>query len=49
MHIAIAPVLLGSGERLFDEVDARALGYDCVQFVASEHAMHVVLRRQRAQ
>lgn len=46
MHFAIAPVLLGSGERLFEGVDARALGYECVQFIASEKATHVVLRRQ---
>src|ERR1700738_3564343 len=46
MHVAIAPVLLGGGERLFDAVDLRALGYECVQFVASEKATHVVLRRQ---
>jgi dihydrofolate reductase len=46
MHVAISPVLLGGGERLFDAVDLRALGYECVQFVASEKATHVVLRRQ---
>jgi dihydrofolate reductase len=46
MHVAIAPVLLGGGERLLDAVDLRALGYECVQFVASEKATHVVLRRQ---
>ena len=46
MHVAIAPVLLGGGEQLFDAVDLRALGYECVQFVASEKATHVVLRRQ---
>lgn len=45
MHFAISPVLLGSGERLFEGVDARALGYNCVQFIASEKATHVVLRR----
>lgn len=45
LHIAISPVLLGGGERLFDGVDARALGYECVQFVASEKATHVVLQR----
>jgi dihydrofolate reductase len=45
MHVAIAPVLLGGGERLFDGVDVRALGYECVQFVGSEKAAHVVLRR----
>ena len=49
MHIAISPVLLGSGERLFEGLDLRALGYECVQFVASEKATHVVLRRQGRQ
>lgn len=46
LHLAIAPVLLGGGERLFEGVDLRALGYRCVQHVASEHATHVVLARQ---
>jgi dihydrofolate reductase len=45
LHIAIAPVLLGSGERLFEGVDLRTLGYECVEFTASEKASHVVLRR----
>lgn len=46
LHIAIAPVLLGGGERLFDGVDLPALGYECVQFVGSEKATHVVLRHR---
>ncbi len=46
LHIAIAPVLLGRGEPLFQGIDLRALGYECVEFVASEKATHVVLRRQ---
>lgn len=46
LHIAIAPILLGRGESLFDGVDLRVLGYECVEFVASEKATHVVLRRQ---
>jgi len=46
LHVAFAPVLLGGGERLFERVDLRALGYECVQFVGSEKATHVVLRRQ---
>jgi dihydrofolate reductase len=45
LHIAIAPVLLGGGERLFEGVDMRTSGFECVRFVASEKATHVVLRR----
>ncbi len=45
MHFAISPILLGRGERLFDGVDLRALGYQCVDMTASEKATHVVLRR----
>lgn len=47
LHIAIAPVLLGRGERLFEGVDLRPLGYECVQFVASEKASHVILQHKR--
>ncbi|MDQ6716929.1 MAG: dihydrofolate reductase family protein, partial [Gemmatimonadota bacterium] len=46
MHIAISPVLLGQGERLFEGVDMRALGYECVESVATEKATHVVLRHR---
>ncbi|HSW16835.1 MAG TPA: dihydrofolate reductase family protein [Ramlibacter sp.] len=46
LHIAIAPVLLGAGERLFEGVDLPALGYECAEFVASDKATHLVLRRQ---
>lgn len=46
LHLAISPVLLGKGERLLEGVDLRALGYECVQFVPSEKATHVVLRRR---
>lgn len=45
IHVAISPVLLGSGERLFEGVDLRIRGYKCVQHIASEKAIHVVLRR----
>jgi dihydrofolate reductase len=46
MHIAIAPVLLGSGERLFEGVDLPALGYACVRHEATARATHLVLSRQ---
>ena len=46
LHIAISPVLLGRGERLFEGADLQTLGYECVEFVGSEKATHVVLRRR---
>ena len=46
LHIAISPVLLGTGERLFDGVDLPALGYACVQQEATARATHVILARQ---
>jgi dihydrofolate reductase len=49
MHFAIAPVLLGGGERLLEGVDLRALGFECAQFVATEKATHVVLGRRNRQ
>ena len=45
MHIAISPILLGSGERLFDGIDLPALGYSCSQRVATPAATHVVIER----
>lgn len=45
LHLVISPVLLGSGERLFAELDALELGYRCVEQVATEKATHVILRR----
>lgn len=45
MHIAISPVLLGAGERLFEGVDLPALGYACTGHVATSRATHVVLSR----
>lgn len=46
MHLAVSPVLLGSGERLFTGIDAPKLGYSCTEHVASANVMHVVLTKQ---
>ncbi|MDX1439791.1 MAG: dihydrofolate reductase family protein [Rubricoccaceae bacterium] len=46
LHLAISPVLLGNGEPLFEGINLPSLGYSCVQQVASEAAMHVVLQRE---
>jgi dihydrofolate reductase len=48
MHLAIAPVLLGSGEPLLAGLDLRALGYTAQRFAASQRAAHVVVRRPDA-
>ena len=45
MHIAISPVLLGTGERLFEGVNLPALGYACVKHEASARATHLMLSR----
>jgi dihydrofolate reductase len=46
LHLALAPVLLGRGEALFEGVDWRALGYRCVERVAGEKATHVTITKQ---
>jgi dihydrofolate reductase len=45
MHVVIVPILLGSGERLFDHLDGDPGGYDCVEFVSSPSVVHVRLSR----
>lgn len=45
MHLAVSPVILGSGEHLFQGIDLRKLGYRCVEQVASPSATHFVLAR----
>jgi dihydrofolate reductase len=47
LHLAIRPVLLGSGEHLLNGIDLRAAGYQCTRCVAGERATHVFLTRQR--
>jgi dihydrofolate reductase len=46
LHIAVRPILLGSGENLWDGIDMHALGYECTKQVAGERAIHVFLRKR---
>ncbi len=46
MHLAIAPVLLGSGEHLLSGIDLPKLGYQCSEHVATPNATHVVITKQ---
>jgi dihydrofolate reductase len=45
MHLAISPVLLGSGEALLAGIDLPALGFSCTEHVPTAAATHVVLSR----
>lgn len=45
LHVAIVPILLGGGERLFDHLDGGPYGYECVEFVSSPSVAHVHLAR----
>ena len=44
LHIAIAPVVLGSGENLFSGLDLPSLGYKRTEHVATPSATHIVLK-----
>ena len=46
MHLAVRPVLLGSGENLWNGIDARALGYECTESIAGERATHVFINKR---
>jgi dihydrofolate reductase len=45
LHLALSPVLLGSGEPLFEGIDTAQLGYRCTEHVPSERATHVILTK----
>ncbi len=45
LHLAVVPVLLGSGERIFDGIDAPATGYEVVEYIPSPSVAHMRLRR----
>ena len=48
MHLAVRPVVLGTGEHLWNGIDMRALGYECEKYVAGERATHVFLTKKGA-
>jgi dihydrofolate reductase len=46
IHLAIAPVLLGSGENLFANLNWPELGYQVSEHVSTPNATHVVLQKK---
>ena len=45
VHLALSPVVLGSGEALLADINLAELGFACTEHQASAHAMHVVLTK----
>ncbi|HKQ97223.1 MAG TPA: dihydrofolate reductase family protein, partial [Candidatus Polarisedimenticolia bacterium] len=45
-HFALAPVLMGTGENLFQGLDLHALGYEGWKQVAGERATHLFVRKR---
>jgi dihydrofolate reductase len=48
LHVVVVPVLLGRGERLFENLGNALDGWTCVEFTPSARVAHVRLRRGAA-
>jgi dihydrofolate reductase len=46
MHLAMSPVLLGSGESLLEGIDATKLGYQCTDRVSTPNVTHFVITKR---
>jgi len=46
LHLAVRPVLLGSGEPLLNGLNLRALGYQGVKSIQGERATHVFITKR---
>ena len=45
MHLAISPVILGSGESLLAGIDLLRLGFRCAEHISTPKATHLVLKK----
>ncbi len=45
LHLAVSPVILGRGENLFSGLDLKSLGYECVENILTEKAMHLIIKK----
>ncbi len=46
LHLAISPIILGTGERLFDGLADMGKHYQCSQLVSTERVTHLVFSRR---
>ncbi|MES2219755.1 MAG: dihydrofolate reductase family protein [Acidobacteriota bacterium] len=47
LHLASSPVLIGSGESIFRDLNLPALGYELTNYIASPNATHMFLTKRR--
>jgi hypothetical protein len=47
LHLAISPIILGSGENLLAGIDLLKVGYKCTEHATSPAALHVVLTKDK--
>jgi dihydrofolate reductase len=46
LHLVMRPIFMGRGEKLFEGLDLRELGYACEKWVPGERAMHLLISKQ---
>jgi dihydrofolate reductase len=46
LHLVVRPIFMGRGEKLFDGLDLRELGYVVDKWVAGERAVHMLISRE---
>jgi dihydrofolate reductase len=46
MHLAMSPILLGSGECLLEGIDAAKLGYQCTEHASTPNTTHFVITKR---
>ena len=45
LNLVVSPVILGSGENFFMNLDLTSLGYKCVNHISSDKAIHLVIKK----
>ena len=45
LHLVVSPIILGSGENLYLNLDLTSLGYKCIKNISSDKAMHLVIKK----